>query len=107
MTFEDYSKQAGVTVQYGGTPRDRLTYTSIALSGEVGEYLNDYKKFLRTAFSDGGTPYGELRDRMINELGDVLWYLDRAAHELDTTLEQVAILNITKLSARYSRKEES
>ena len=106
MTFDEYSKQAEVTAQYIGTPIDRINYVTIALAGEVGEYMNDYKKHLRVAMNDYDTPAGPLRTAMLDELGDVLWYLSRVAYELGSSLELVAQANIAKLNARYSRKEE-
>jgi NTP pyrophosphatase (non-canonical NTP hydrolase) len=37
------------------------------------------------------------------ELGDVLWQLARAAKELNMTLEDVAVMNIQKLTDRKER----
>ena len=106
MTFDEYSQRAKITQQYGGTARECLTYTSIALSGEVGEYLNDYKKFLRTAVDEHSIPTGPLRDHMLEELGDALWYLNRSAAELNSSLIEVAQMNLAKLAARHGKKEE-
>jgi NTP pyrophosphatase (non-canonical NTP hydrolase) len=102
MTFEDYSCLASTTAQYSGNQRERLTYVSIALGGEVGEYLNEYKKFLRAITVEGKIPSGEIHHKMLLELGDTLWYLNRAALELNSSLAEVAEMNIMKLSKRYS-----
>ena len=99
-SFMDYSSQAISTSKYKG-----LNYPSVALGGEVGEYLNEYKKWLRTMPGQAGeVPYGTHRDKMLRELGDVLWYLNQAAHELDSSLEDVAKMNIAKLDERYHGK---
>ena len=37
------------------------------------------------------------------ELGDVLWYISDIAFELGFTLENIAVLNIQKLSSRKDR----
>ena len=103
MTFDEYSAEVATTVQYMGTPQERLNYTSIALGGEVGEYLNEYKKYLRGNPNKYETPQGEERIHLLLELGDTLWYLARTAHELESSLEHVAQLNVTKLAARYSK----
>ena len=100
MTFKNYSSDAAKTMVFTGTQQDRLNYASVALGGEAGEYLNEYKKWLRT-----GTvkPYDERRDSMLLELGDILWYLNRVAVELDSSLEEVAIMNIVKLKERHRK----
>lgn len=102
MTFDDYTKLVDTTVQYHGTPQERLSYVSIALAGEVGEYCNELKK----VFRHGNMPNIEQTTRMVYELGDVLWYLTRAAHELGTDLKTVASLNVSKLQQRYSRNTD-
>ena len=51
---------------------------------------------------DRGVLTPERRTAMTKELGDVLWYCANLAHELGTTLEDVAQGNLDKL---FSRKE--
>lgn len=103
MTFEEYSVKVEETVKYQGTPKECLTYASIALGGEVGEYLNEYKKWLRTPRLPIDTPQGAERQRMLLELGDMLWYLSRVAYELGSSIGNVAQMNVDKLRARYSK----
>jgi len=100
MTLDDYSKRAASTMVFSGSQSDRLNYASIALGGEVGEYLNEYKKWLRTGTI---TPKGERLTNMLHELGDILYYLDRVSVELGSNLETVARLNNAKLAARYGK----
>lgn len=38
---------------------------------------------------------------MLDELGDVLWYIGETAAGIGVTLEEVAIHNIEKLKTRY------
>lgn len=106
MTFDEYSTQTDKTRQYNGTPQERLSYVSIALGGEVGEYLNEYKKHLRTAKGLDDNPRATARAYMLLELGDTLWYLSQVADELGSSLDEVAQLNVEKLMLRYSRKAE-
>jgi NTP pyrophosphatase (non-canonical NTP hydrolase) len=97
MTFEQYAQDAQSTAEHTG-----LNYPSVALGGEIGEYLNEYKKWLRTQPGVAGeVPYGIHREKMLIELGDILWYLNRVVVELDSSLEDVAKMNITKLTERY------
>jgi hypothetical protein len=37
------------------------------------------------------------------ELGDVLWYLGQASREVGYTLDQVALMNLEKLTSRKER----
>ena len=67
---------------------------SLALAGEAGELANLTKKvFIH------GHPYNP--DRVIEELGDILWYIAVYAHEIGINLSEVATRNIAKLKSRY------
>ena len=46
----------------------------------------------------------DLKNKIIDELGDVLWYVAAIATELNTSLETIAYLNIDKL---FDRKERN
>lgn len=106
MDFKEYQKKAVTTAIYPG--RDEplgLMYTVLGLTNEAGEVAGKLKKFTR----DGG--YGvnhgriteEERTILKKELGDVLWYVAMAAHELGLDLNHVAELNIAKLASRKER----
>ena len=84
-----------------------LTYGSpamlvplLGLAGEVGELLSEYKKRLRDEHS-----YGLFRDRIAEELGDLLWYLSNVATKFGVSLEQVAQSNLEKIEARWASLE--
>ena len=66
----------------------------IGLFGEGGEIADLYKKFRYQKH-----PLN--REKMIEELGDVLWYCAMIATGLRTTLDKVAEQNIEKLLKRY------
>jgi NTP pyrophosphatase (non-canonical NTP hydrolase) len=89
--------EAGKTAIYPeegeGSPA-ALAYTALGLTGEAGEVANKVKKLLR----DGDQP--ELRQAIIDELGDVLWYVAMTAHELAIPLDEVAARNLDKLQQR-------
>jgi NTP pyrophosphatase (non-canonical NTP hydrolase) len=44
------------------------------------------------------------KDKLMAEIGDVLWYIAMIADELEITLEEVAKYNIDKLADRAARK---
>jgi len=103
MTLDEYSTKVGETAVYNGTPLERLNYASVAMGGEVGEYLNEYKKYLRLNPYSHQLPDMATCHRMVLELGDTLWYLTRTANELGSSLEEVARMNIDKLATRYGK----
>ena len=76
-------------------PEKGLEYTALGLASEAGEFAGKVKKMIRDKTYD--------TDAMIAELGDVLWYVARAAAELDVHLSDVAKDNIEKLKSRQDR----
>ena len=96
ITLNDYQARAHETAQY--PPGIALEYTTLGLVGESGEIANKVKKTLRGDYSQD-----DIREDLIDELGDVLWYLAEAATVLNTTLEEVAQRNLDKLASRADR----
>jgi NTP pyrophosphatase (non-canonical NTP hydrolase) len=83
-------------------PKDNaLSYCMIALAGEVGELANQYKKELRGDFTDAQKK-ADNRMKMIDELGDVLWYVAALADALGVDLETVFVMNRDKLTIRHA-----
>ena len=77
-----------------------LSYVILGLTGEAGEIANKFKKVIR---DDGGDLSDTARQNLIDELGDVLWYVASVATELGTFLSDVATDNIEKLSNRKQK----
>ena len=96
MNFKDYQKQAVKTAIY--SPAVDTVYPALGLASEAGEVAGKVKKYMR----DGGS-YIMLRDQLLDELGDVLWYVAAIARDLDIELEEIAEHNIKKLKDRQSR----
>lgn len=97
-TFFEYSagrKQFAKYPNRGNT----IIYPAVALAGEAGEVCNEIKKYLR---DDHHVLTPARATRIIEEMGDVLWYLDALAEELGVTLEEIAEGNLDKLAKRYS-----
>lgn len=77
-----------------------LGYTVLGLTGEAGEIANKVKKIWRD--NDGNI--SEEHEKMIlDEAGDVLWYLSALCSTLDINLNDVAENNIKKLHDRLER----
>jgi|SRR5688500_2538453 len=95
MTFEEYERER-IAFQGAATHdvRDGLIVGALGLAGEAGEAVELIKKH---AF------HGKLfeREKLLVELGDVLWYVMYLANKADSSLEEVARLNNAKLRARY------
>lgn len=83
--------------EYPALAREALSYTILGLAGEAGEVANTWKKAFR---DDNGRLTTERREKMIGELGDVIWYVARIAWHLDIDLETVMRRNLAKLNAR-------
>lgn len=92
-TLNEYQEKAKKTAIYPDGPTG-LTYTALGLAGEAGEVANDVKKWIR---DDNSSLTPERRNKLIDEMGDVLWYLASLSKELDTNLQTVAQRNLDKL----------
>lgn len=97
MNFDDYQSAAGRTALY---PKrlDNLEYPTLGLAGEAGEVANIVKKIQR---DHGGEINDEIRAKLKDELGDVLWYISACADELGLSLEEIAEFNVGKLAKRH------
>lgn len=97
--LNEYQKLARETAIYPGKDSvDGLCYTSLGL-GEAGEFQNQVKKILR---DDKKIITEDRRQKLIDELGDILWYVSNCASELNIDLASLAERNVDKL---FSRKE--
>lgn len=100
MDFDEYQTLATQTAVYPGRGEFMgLAYAALGLNGEAGETAEKVKKTWR----DGGELTKELRDGIIKELGDTLWYAAAVAEEIDIDLSLVAERNIEKLRDRKDR----
>jgi NTP pyrophosphatase (non-canonical NTP hydrolase) len=88
VTFNSYQAMAGKTA---GTP---VECSVIGLCGEAGEVAELYKKAIYHGHKMD-------REKLVKELGDVLWYLSDLASKAGITLQEVANKNIQKLMKRY------
>ena len=91
MKLNDYQKKAQTTLM---EDRECHEYLLIGLAGEVGEVMELFKKSMWHG-SDIE------RNRVKEELGDVLWYLSQIAGLSGFSLQEIAEHNLRKLQARY------
>ena len=111
MSLNTYQKHAASTTIY---PKDilrrttnennkefetflplHLVYPTLGLCGESGEVAEKVKKAIRDKW-----PLHDLREAVVKELGDVLWYVAAIATDLGVTMEHVAAMNLHKLQTR-------
>lgn len=93
MELRDYQFLANRTAKDLGF-RDGLIHAALGVTGEAGEFADAVK---RVAIYEGVPD----RVNMIEELGDLLWYIAYACEVLGEPLEIVARDNIEKLKKRY------
>lgn len=91
MDLDDFQKKALATDE-----TKRGTISLYGLAGEVGSIFSTFKKRLRDR------PKHEVfREDLIEELGDVLWYLASIASQYQISLNDVAEKNISKANALF------
>ncbi len=74
-------------------------YPALGLAGEAGEVANQVKKIIR---DNDGQLTDDRKNKIIDELGDVLWYMAAIATDLELSLDMVAQGNLSKLEKRNS-----
>ena len=77
-----------------------VIYPALGLASEAGEVAGKVKKVLRDA---AGKLDLEQAHKIIDELGDVLWYVTCIVDDLGFTLEEVLERNQAKLLGRVER----
>lgn len=80
------------------TVERKLGTSGLGLAGEAGEFADIIKKILY----HGMDLDEEVHDRLVKELGDVMWYVTFAAETLQVDLQTIIDQNVEKLSARYA-----
>lgn len=75
----------------------RLLHAAMGCVTEAGEFMDQMKRV---------TMYGKPIDKVniIEELGDILWYVNLAINVLGITKEDVLEANLRKLQTRYPDK---
>lgn len=96
LTPNQYQDEAAKTAVY---PQEvGVIYCVLGLGNEAGEMQGKMKKYFR-----GDYDLKACREMMIDELGDVQWYLSELARNLGITLEDLMIRNLDKLADRKMR----
>ena len=78
--------------------RMKIMYPALGLAGEAGEVADKVKKIYRDGRDDA-----RFKEDIAREIGDVLWYCSALADDLGFSLQQIAEMNIYKLSCRMNK----
>ena len=84
-----------------GCKIERLDTAASGLVAESGEFMELVKKIK----FQGKTYNEDVRDHLMTELGDILWYAAQACMALNLRFEEVIFRNTVKLATRYPEGE--
>jgi NTP pyrophosphatase (non-canonical NTP hydrolase) len=91
-TYMDFTRK---TAKY--PKRREKEYLMIGLMNEAGEVGGAFKKEIRDRVDN--------TELIIDEMGDVLWYLTRLCDVYDIKISELMMNNIDKLFSRMSKEE--
>jgi NTP pyrophosphatase (non-canonical NTP hydrolase) len=101
MTLKEYQEQTTNTIQtYNSKDQENYFLGYLGLAGEAGSVLTNLKKLMRD-----GDGFGSFKDRLTEELGDVLWYISAIASHNKIDLEDIAKINLEKTQDRFKEVE--
>ena len=103
MDLNQYQHKSRDTALYPNLGKNPI-YPTLGLVGEAGEVADKVKKVLR---DKKGIFDSEVKESIKYELGDVLWYIAQLSTELGFELDDIANLNLEKLSSRAKRNKIS
>lgn len=91
MNFNEYQKLA---LRTANKDKDLVINAALGLAGESGEVADLIKKHLFQGHELN-------KEKIIDELGDILWYIAIMAEGLGVEMEVIPTHNIDKLRKRY------
>jgi len=115
IKLEDYQEFAISTASDESKDFDSLIARLYQLHGNLGVSIPELLTGAAGLSSEGGE-FNEIVKKLVfqgkpltedvvyhlkRELGDIAWYFAQACTGLDTSIEEVLIMNVEKLSARY------
>lgn len=100
MELREYQRKAHETSHNTKIGGDALLYPVIGLFGEAGELANKVKKVHR---DNDGQMSGGHHEKLVDEAGDILWYVAEICTQLGVSLDYVASVNLHKLADRADR----
>jgi len=108
LEFEYGEFQDGTSwyVHAGEGNAGELVYLALGLVGEAGEFADAIKKIVRETGSVDTESFNRVltregvKDKLIDELGDTFWYLNKLLMFLGISQEELMVRNTYKLYSR-------
>lgn len=101
MDLNNYQEEAlrtdRVPTRGGVDDAAALIVPMLGLAGETGQLLSEYKKHLRD-----GEAHRLFKERVSEELGDLLWYIANVASKFQLSLSDIAAANLAKVKERWA-----
>jgi len=96
MDLRTYQERAKKTDRNPGSDEQARMIPLAGLASETGELLGEYKKYLRD-----GESHKLFKERLAEEVGDLLWYVANVATKFGLDLQEVAEQNLAKCEGRW------
>lgn len=94
MTFEEFIIACKRTYAWQGLPDIEVCMLCMGLAGETGEIVDYLKKV-------GFQGHEFKKEKLINEIGDLMWYVAILTDYFKIDMQDVLKANIEKLRIRY------
>lgn len=101
MDIDEYQAVAAETMQFDKRGASASSIVMLGLNGEVGELSTEYKKKLRD-----GESYTIFKEKLIEEIGDIIWYISCLATLENIPLSEILIKNLRKTQDRWNDIQE-
>ncbi|WP_339879003.1 nucleoside triphosphate pyrophosphohydrolase family protein [Pseudidiomarina gelatinasegens] len=99
MELDEYQKLAIKAARFEIADTEGRIISLLGLAGEVGELSTEFKKQIRD-----GKSYKIFKNKVIEELGDILWYLASISSVEGLSLESIAKANLKKIESRTPQR---
>jgi NTP pyrophosphatase (non-canonical NTP hydrolase) len=99
VDFNQYQVAANRTAREQ-SQLEGLVHAGEGLCSETGEYVSEIKRMHQ--YGKALSP--EIHSHLIEELGDILWYVALACTHLEVPMHAIARHNIMKLEKRFPEK---
>lgn len=97
--YTDFVQRKFRTPQHPTQFELELLHAAIGIAGEAGEVVDLIKKFTF------GFKSNIQRERLVEELGDLEFYMESLRKTLDITRDEVLKANVNKLDARFPERK--
>ncbi len=110
--YKDFLRDTSWYKHAGHNDSGEVAYLALGLAGETGEFVDQVKKIVRVC---GFNNYNEFRrimeepehtGKLIEELGDVLWYMTRIMDVIGVDAQELMVRNTYKLYNRLVELEK-